>query len=298
MGQTGNAPDHSTARRGVPHLSVNDALLLIGHGSVRYPDAGSALQRHANTLRLANRYARVEVALLNGTPSVSEALACINTPTIRVVPFFMEVGYFTRVAVPRAIQTVMAGAGSPSTPLPESALPDAGAGPAPTTQRSNPVPPSRILMRPPVGIHDGMAALIERQALAACVAEATPFRDAAVLIVGHGSSSSPGQALALHRHAARLAATELFARVEAACLEEPPFVADALSALRAHPVAVIGFFANHGGHVRDDVPALIAAEQAMRGPLGHAARFHGCVADDPMMVQIIMDQAASDPEGE
>jgi sirohydrochlorin cobaltochelatase len=272
MGQTGNAPDHSTLRQGVPHLSVNEALLLIGHGSARYPDAGSAMRRHADALRAANRFAQVEIALLNGGPSVSEALVRISAPTIRVVPFFMEDGYFSRLAIPQAIRTAM--------PSPEAA------------------PPIRLLLRQPVGVHDGMAALIERQAMAACAAGAMPSRDVAILIVGHGSSSAPGQALALHRHAARLAATELFARVEVACLEEPPFVADALSGLRAHSVAVIGFFANHGGHVRDDVPALVAAEQTARGALGPEARFHGCVADDPMLVQIIMDQAGSDLEGE
>ena len=88
-----------------------------------------------------------------------------------------------------------------------------------------------------------------------------------------------------------MAATELFARVEAACLEEAPFVADALAGLRAHPVVVIGFFANQGGHVLDDLPALVAVEQAFRGSAGHRVRFHGCVADEPMMVEIIVDQA-------
>jgi sirohydrochlorin cobaltochelatase len=245
---------------------VNEALLLIGHGSTRYPDVDGAMRRHADAVRAANRFAEVEIALLNGGPSVPEALGRIAAPSIRVVPFFMEDGYFSRVAVPQAIHTA--------------------------------VPSERIVRCPPVGVHDGMAALIEHQAMAACADGGWPPHDTAVLIVGHGSSSAPGRALALHRHAARVAATELFARVEAACLEEPPLVADALAGLRAHPVMVIGFFANHGGHVRDDVPALIAAEQAMRGGDGRAVRFRGCVADDPMMVQIIMDQAGSDPEGE
>jgi sirohydrochlorin ferrochelatase len=177
-----------------------------------------------------------------------------------VVPFFMEDGYFTRVAVPEALGNYPAS------------------------------------MCPPVGVHDGMAGLIERHALAACGSLGSPSRVAAVVVVGHGSASSSGRALALHRHVSRVAATELFARVEAACLEEAPFVADVLHGLRAHPVAVIGFFANHGGHVLDDLPALIAAEQAARrhAHVGEAApevRFHGSVADDPMMVQIIIDQA-------
>jgi sirohydrochlorin ferrochelatase len=69
-------------------------------------------------------------------------------------------------------------------------------------------------------------------------------------------------------------------------------VAEALRGLRAHPVVVIGFFAGDGGHVRDDVPALLAAELAMRGSGGLPVVFHGSVTDDPAMTQIILDQAA------
>ena len=239
-------------------LYTSEALLLIGHGSVRYPDAGDAMFRYVERLRVTGSFAQVEGALLNGAPSVQAALDRIGPAALRVVPFFMEEGYFSRVAVPQALSGRVA------------------------------------VMCPPVGIHDGVAGLIERQALAACESLGVASRAAAVLVVGHGSAKAPGRALALHRHAARVAATELFARVEAACLEEAPFVADALHALRAHPVVVIGFFANHGGHVRDDVPALVAAEQAARIGMDEAAlpaRFHGVVSDDPAMIQIILDQA-------
>ena len=78
---------------------------------------------------------------------------------------------------------------------------------------------------------------------------------------------------------------------KAACLEEAPFVADALHGLRAHPVVVIGFFANQGGHVRDDMPALIAAEQAGRGDAGLPVQFDGSAIDDPAIVLIILAQA-------
>jgi sirohydrochlorin cobaltochelatase len=238
-------------------LYRNDALLLIGHGSARYPDAAATMHQHAEALRQAALFAQVEVAVLHGAPSVDEALARITVPTLRVVPFFMEDGYFSGVAVPRAL-----------------------AGRA-------------ALICPPVGVHDGIAGLIEHHALAACDSLGVASRTAAILVIGHGSASAPGRALALHRHASRIAATELFARVETACLEEAPFIADALTALRAHPVVVIGFFANHGGHVRDDLPALIAAELAARGHAAPTVRFHGCVTDDPAMLQIIIDQAGS-----
>ncbi len=237
-------------------MSANEVLLLIGHGSVRYPGAGDAMGLVAGSPLLKSRFADVATALLNGSPNVAEALSRIGPATIRVVPFFMESGYFTRVAVPRALAGRTA------------------------------------VICPPVGVHDGMARLIGQQALAACDAWGIQPRTAAVLVVGHGSSSAPGRALALHRHVAQVAATARFAQVRAACLEEPPFVANALQDLRAHPVVVIGFFANRGGHVQDDVPALIAAEQAVRGSAGPIVRFYGCVTGDPAMDSIVLDQAA------
>jgi sirohydrochlorin cobaltochelatase len=262
-------------------MSTTDALLLIGHGSARYPDAGRAMYRHADTLRAEARFGQVQVALLNGTPTVADAMGRIGGASIRIVPFFMEDGYFTRIAVPRAIDEVRVGGHAAS----------ASGNGEPSRRMAGNHAPARIVMCPPVGIHDGMAGLIERMAVDLCAAAGIASRVAAVLVVGHGSAESPGGALALHRHSSRVAATELFARVEAACLEEPPFVADALHGLRAHPVAVVGFFANHGGHVRDDLPALIATEQAARGDAGHAVLLRGCIADHPAMTDIIEDQA-------
>jgi sirohydrochlorin cobaltochelatase len=253
-----------------------EALLLIGHGSTRYPDAGTAMRRHAASLRAGGHFGQVEVAVLNGSPSVGDALGAINKPVIRVVPYFMEDGYFTRIAVPRAVGAL---------PVTEGQVDDACGD-------------RRFILCPPIGVHDAIAGVLERQALAACADLDVPSHTAAVLIVGHGSASEPGRALALHRHAARVAATTLFVRVEAACLEEAPFVADTLRGLRAHPVVVIGFFANQGGHVRDDVPTLIAAEQACRGAAGPVVRFHGSAIDDPAIVPIILDQAMSLPRGD
>jgi sirohydrochlorin cobaltochelatase len=235
-------------------LSVNEALLLIGHGSPRYPDAADAMHRVAATLGEGGHFAQVEAAVLNGSPSVAEALGRITAPVVRVVPFFMEEGYFSQVAVPMAV----------------------GAG-------------TRIILCPPIGVHDGMTGIIERQALRACTDLGFPSHETAVVVIGHGSARTPGRNLVLHRHTARVASTTLFARVEAACLEEAPFVADTLASLRDHPVVVIGFFANHGGHVRDDVPDLIATEQQGRV---RGVRFVGCVVEDAAMAAIVLDQAS------
>jgi sirohydrochlorin cobaltochelatase len=204
------------------------------------------MRRHAEAIRAQDRFAVVATATLE---NASEALRQLTGLSVRVVPFFVEDGYFTRVAIPRLVG------------------PDA-------------------ILCPPVGVHDGMAALIERQALSAGAG-----RDTAVLVAGHGSASAPGRALALHRHTARVAATGLFAHVVAAHLEEDPFIAQTLATMRRHDVVVIGYFAGEGGHVRDDMPALVQAEAEARGGGGPAVRFHGFVADDQAMAEIILDQA-------
>ena len=61
---------------------------------------------------------------------------------------------------------------------------------------------------------------------------------------------------------------------------------------RALPVAVVGFFAGEGGHVREDLPALLSTEQAARGDAGAALLDLGVIGDDPAMPRIIVDQVA------
>ena len=250
-----------------PDPFTTDALLLIGHGSARYSDAGRVLHAHAAVLRGHLQFAQVAVGFLAGTPSASEALASLSTPTVHVVPFFMEDGYFTRVAVPRAL-----------------------------------APADRQLIRyhPAVGTHATMPGLIERHGLERCAALGlTPAR-LRLLLVGHGSSRAPGRVTALHRHAAMLTQGGRFAEVRIAFLEEAPLVATALARLRPDPVGVLGFFAGEGGHVRDDLPALIAAERTARAAAeaagDHAARVFdfGTVAGSPDMPGIIMDLVAAD----
>lgn len=241
-------------------MIADEALLLIGHGSSRYPDAGRLLHQYARQVSLTGSFREVAMGLLNGAPSAAEALARLTAPVIRVVPFFMENGYFSRIAVPRALRIADA-------------------------------VPGQLVLCPAVGVHDGMADLVMRRVLDGCAARGIEPAATSVVIVGHGSARAPGQALALHRHTERIGAMGRFAALAAACLEEPPFVADALRGLHAHAVAVVGFFAAEGGHMRDDVPAVIAAEQAARGPAGHKIHNFGSVADTSSMVRIILDQA-------
>lgn len=231
-----------------------EALLLLAHGSQHYPDASRALHAHAAALRAQGCFAEVAAGLLNGSPSAAEALATLTAPLVHVVPFFMEQGWFVREAIPRALR------------------PASG----------------RLRYHPPVGIHPGLADIAAVRARRACGADGARY---SILLVGHGSARAPGRPMALHRHAEAIAAMGTFAAVRAAFLEEPPRVADALRDWRMRPVAVLGFFAGDGGHVREDLPALLAAEQTQRAGQAAPLLDLGTIADDPAMPGIILDQA-------
>jgi sirohydrochlorin cobaltochelatase len=114
-----------------------------------------------------------------------------------------------------------------------------------------------------------------------------------VLLVGHGSARAPGRPMALHRHAVRLAAHGITAR--AAFLEEAPLVQDALAAWRCAPVAILGVFAGEGGHVRDDLPRLIAAERDARGASGQPLAALGSIGEEPGLRRLILDRIGGPP---
>jgi sirohydrochlorin cobaltochelatase len=244
----------------------DDALLLIGHGSARYADAGGILQEHARALRAAGHFASVAVGLLSGLPPAREILDALTAPVVHVVPFFMESGYFSRVAVPNALGLV-----------------------GRVTPRNG-----RVLRYcAPVGTHDGMAALIEARVLRHCPDPAAWT----VVLVGHGSARAPGRRLALHRHASRLQHEARFARVEFAFLEEPPLVPQVLAGLARQQVAVVGVFAGEGVHARDDLPEMLAAEKRRRGRGGPLLADLGPVSAEPGMRSIILDQVADAADG-
>lgn len=244
----------------MPRAFHDDALLLIGHGSARYADAGGVLHDHAKTLR--ERFAEIGVGLLNGVPSVADALASLRARHIYVLPFFMEDGYFARVAVPKAL---------------------AG-------ERE------RLLTYcEPVGTHQGMADLIEARVLRGCRYPGAT----SVVLVGHGSARAPGRTMALHQHRERLRKSGQFASVEVAFLEETPLVPDVLASAHGTAVAVVGVFAGDGLHVRDDLPRLIEAE---RYRLGDRLLDLGSIGAEAGMADLILDQVTraalvADPQG-
>lgn len=236
-----------------------DALLLVGHGSTVIPDAARPLLAHAEVIRQSRRFGEVEAGMLLGEPGAAKAFASLTAPVVHVVPFFLDDGYFTRIAIPDLL--------------------------LPLTS------PSRVLrFCQPVGLHDGIGILIETRLLRHCEMFGADPKTLSVLLVGHGSSRGAGRARALRRHAAALEAGGRFGWIRVAFLEEPPFVAEALASVRGHVVAVVGYLLNEGTHATKDLPMLIAEERIRRGTTWPPVHDLGTIGADEAMPRLIMDQ--------
>ncbi len=87
-------------------------------------------------------------------------------------------------------------------------------------------------------------------------------------MVGHGTVRHPDSGVTARGHAARIAASEIFADVAVAFLDEPPGVGEVLAALEASRCVAVGLFIDRGEHGENDIPRLLAAS-------GHRGRLCG-----------------------
>jgi len=136
------------------------ALVLVGHGSPRHPDAGAPLLALAETLRHSGRCGEVAARFLRQEPRLAPADPLL-TPTSWVVP-------------------VLIGGGG----LAEAVSPLAG--------------PARVT--PPVGLHPGFTALVAALATAAAATAGLHPAAATLLLIAHGArrpgAGTPAETLA------------------------------------------------------------------------------------------------------
>jgi sirohydrochlorin cobaltochelatase len=128
-------------------MTEDDSLLLIAHGSTRFPKAANGLYRIAG--RLMQKFAHVDVAFWRQAPELSPAH--LREGKVFVVPYFAGLGKHTEQLIPERLNLA--------------------------------AQPDRIVYCPPVGCHPALPAMIRRRALAAT---ADPARTT-LLLVAHGS---------------------------------------------------------------------------------------------------------------
>lgn len=210
---------------------MGHALLLAGHGSLRV-GAGAAMIRLAARLRERGAAPLVAAGFLNySRPTLAEALSRLTArgaTAITVLPYFLVPGYFTRVALPRALDELRA-------LYPRCALAQAG----------------------PLGAHPALAELVRRRAEAAGAGGAS-----AVLLVAHGSPDPAANAPIL-AVAGQLAASGRFGTVAVGYLglNEPsiPAAVARQAAAGYNHLVVVPYLLQLGGHAAEDVPAALVS---------------------------------------
>lgn len=217
------------------------AVVIAGHGDRGGDAPNLALMSHRDALSTTGEFLAVTAGVLKGEPALESALEAAKgsgARRIAVYPFFMAEGYFTGTVLPDRI---------------------AAAGLADLCD-----------VLPPLGLEADLPALILAEAIVAAQRAGHAVSRSRLLLVGHGSKLGPAPAEATRCTAGAIANGSPFRDIAVAFLEEPPFVADALSATH-EPTIVSGFFSGDGLHAGEDVPAAIrraGANAVYAGPIG------------------------------
>jgi sirohydrochlorin ferrochelatase len=203
-------------------------VLLAAHGERRAGAGNEGVAQLAARLRTLDVAPAIGFGFLKGAPSIGETVRRLGVRDLFVYPLFLADGYFTRTLLPHHLR-------------------EAGAFARGRTVR----------LLPPLGLDPALVDLVLLRARAAARARRWPEARTELVLLAHGSSNNPASRRAAERIAESIAATNVFAGVRSAFLEEAPFLADAI-ALTHGPALVVGLFAGEGLHGGDDAPQYVA----------------------------------------
>jgi sirohydrochlorin cobaltochelatase len=93
----------------------------------------------------------------------------------------------------------------------------------------------------------------------------TDFSDAALILVGHGSTVNADSKAPTCQHAAALRKGKLFAEVHEAFWKEAPFIKDVVSNVSASRIFVVPLFISEGYFTDEAIPRELGFDEASRG---------------------------------
>jgi len=249
-------------------------VVLVGHGSLR-TGSGAAMMGLAEYARAAGLAPIVKAGFLNySQPTFAEVLAqCLAEGAAEVVvqPYFLIPGKFVREDLARLVEAARA---------------------------SHPGLVLRLAR--PFGDHLALAALVLKRAQLAEDAAATPIiwrRQAApatgLLLMAHGSPD-PRANQPIYAVAERVRAAGRYAQVSVCFMDlNEPTIPDAIDRLAARGIGALvamPYFLQLGGHVAEDLPAIIDAARTRHAALQIRLTEH--LAYDPLLVTVIADRVA------
>ncbi|HET8654833.1 MAG TPA: CbiX/SirB N-terminal domain-containing protein, partial [Longimicrobiaceae bacterium] len=194
-------------------------------------------------------------------PSLRDALALMESDEVVVVPLFLAEGYFTREVVPRELGLDRPPAGM------------------------------RVRYCPPVGVHPRMAELILRRAVETCGLSPAEQRDAALIVIGHGTDRNATSGDTVYRLTERLREESGFGAVECGFLDEDPRIEDVLAGVPHRRVVMVPFFVAEGWHSRTTIPRDLGLDGGLNRRDGRQIWYTPAVGTLPELAEVVMELA-------
>lgn len=221
----------------MPHEDFSDAaLIVLGHGSTKNEQSSAPVYQHAKELRGRNLFAEVREAFWKQEPQIKNVLASISTARAFIVPLFISEGYFSTDIIPREL----------------------GFAPGQSMLETR---QSTLIYCAPVGTHDRMISVLITRATE--VTSKFPFPRAprpgetTLFIVGHGTDQNENSRKAIEQQVALAQATNEYAAVHAAFLEEQPRIEKCYEIAKTRNIIIVPFFISDGMHTQEDIPVLL-----------------------------------------
>lgn len=276
VSDTMNASERRTSHPG--ERWPESALIILGHGSTVNPDSSTPTAMHAEAITRKGVFAEVVCGYWKEEPSFRQVLDMVESREVYIVPNFISEGYFTQKIIPRELGL-------------EGAVTE--------------VKGQLLKYCEPVGNHPAMTDLLLHRARE--IAPEVNAAQAALVIVGHGTSLNENSGVAVKEQVERIRGRGLYREVLGMFMEEEPLVTNWQEATAAEDVIVVPFFVSDGLHSYQDIPVLLGIE-AETGPAASAAEvfrrnpyhvggrrlyYSSAIGTDPLFATVILDQVRS-----
>jgi len=260
------------------------ALILAAHGSRVDPTINAPIDEYVAQIDRLGLFDHVAKAFHRGEPTFAAVLDQLDADEVTVVPVMTSDGYYCDVVLPRELA------------------------------KNRRFARVRLRQTPPVGVHPGAVAVVERRARRLILDHDLETEDVCVAVVGHGTPRHPRSRLATVRLAEALEHAKFCGQVLYAFLEEEPSVQSIVDRSATSAIVVIPFLISGGPHATVDIPVRLGVStnalerwgEGLDGTPGSAPPFHGrvghrfivcdsAIGTHPVIVDIIIDLAREAP---
>lgn len=259
----------------------NAAVLIAAHGSPGSAGGRSATRRHAQSLSQLANFAQVSAGFLSEKPfaaDVLEAMAATDVDEIYVVPNLASDGFIAQQKLPQALDLT----GQVSEHISRKGR-------------------QRVILTEAAGTHPLVATFMAEKVLSTLQELDIAHSDAALIVVGHGSSKGNANAEQTQKVADALPGYGLTLPIVTAFLDQEPKVQDWRDLTQAPTVIFAPFLISDGFHATQDIPraigfdpkdkafqAALAKDAPVEIRLGeHRVIFLSPVGESPKMADVL-----------